>query len=244
MYQSGTPSSTPTSNTLENLTGRASPMAIDLASLTPFVAKPIINGEAAYDGPELGADTNTPYRVRQTAYLSFLSGAAGHTMGACGIFDWSAGRANCQPHPWQSVVGRLSSNSMGVLRGNLETINWQLLHQEKGRITNQASENLKAIKAVNCVPVAGDYPMLVGDSVGGLTIGWQVSDGSGIYVLSLDSTGGASDGYVAQGTGGQPFLENLESAAVLWSSYRPDGTLTSPTGGDRTDVAFQASMCR
>jgi hypothetical protein len=105
-------------------------------------------------------------------------------------------------------------------------------------------ENLKAIKAVNCVPVAGDYPMLIGDSVGGLTIGWQVGDGSGIYVLSLDSTGGASDGYVAQGTGGQPFLENLDSSVVLWSSYRPDGTLTSLTGGDRTDVAFQPSMCR
>jgi hypothetical protein len=101
-----------------------------------------------------------------------------------------------------------------------------------------------SVMAINCAPVAGDYPMLTGDDFGGLTIAWQTSDGSSIYVISFDSAGSPSDEYVAGVTGGQPFLEDLTPATVLSSSYLPDGTLATPTGGDTTNVVLQPSLCR
>jgi hypothetical protein len=83
-------------------------------------------------------ENHTPYRARQTAYLSFLSGATGFSTGTCGIFDWGKGTAQCPPGlPLRASMNRLTSRSMRYLRYILQTVNWQRLRSESGRILNQ-----------------------------------------------------------------------------------------------------------
>jgi hypothetical protein len=141
MFQSGSAGTTD-STELTNITDRASSLALGLVAASPF--KPVINGEAAYDGaiadPTNPSTVNhTPYRARQTAYLSFLSGAKGYSAGTCGILDWSTGIAGCTSGwTWSFGLTRETSVSMKDLRFILQSVNWQLLHPEHARIQNQA----------------------------------------------------------------------------------------------------------
>jgi hypothetical protein len=105
LFQSGTPGNSQASE-LSNLTDRA--VSLPLALSTATTVKPAINGEAVYPGQDKPPNTflinHTPYRARQTAYLSMLSGAAGYTMGTCGVVDWGkgGGLAACPaPIDWQ-----------------------------------------------------------------------------------------------------------------------------------------------
>ncbi len=141
MFQSGS-AGTNNSTELANITDRASSLALNLVALSPL--KPVVNGEATYDGaiadPTNPSTVNhTPYRARQTAYLSFLSGAKGYSAGTCGILDWSTGIAGCTSGwTWSFGLTRETSVSMKDLRFILQSVNWQLLHPEHARIQNQA----------------------------------------------------------------------------------------------------------
>jgi hypothetical protein len=138
MYQSGTPGNTQTAELL-NMTGRASSLATGLQSVAVPKLKSAINGEATYDGISANPDNHTPYRVRQTAYLSFLGGAMGYTAGTCGISDWGKGLAGCPAGlDWHIQKDRLTSRSMRYLRYIVQTVSWQRLRSDSNRILNQA----------------------------------------------------------------------------------------------------------
>jgi hypothetical protein len=146
MYQSGTPGNTQTAE-LQNMTDRASSLATGLQSVAAPKLKSAINGEATYDGAGQYANNHTPYRVRQTAYLSFLGGAMGYTAGTCGIFDWGKGLAGCPANlDWNVQKDRLTSRSMRYLRYILQTVNWQRLRPDSNRILTQATTADKKMK--------------------------------------------------------------------------------------------------
>ena len=133
MFQSGTPGNNP-SDELMNATERARSLPLDLIA----VSKPVINGEAIYDGTVgTNAVNHTPYRARQTAWLSFLSGAVGYSAGTCGIFDWGRGLGGCPPKVPLSTMDGLTARSMRNLRFILQSVYWPRLRPEHGRIKNQ-----------------------------------------------------------------------------------------------------------
>jgi hypothetical protein len=133
MYQSGSPGGNAALE-LTNMTDRASSLALGLSAVTSNL-KPVINGEAAYDGSGPFFANHTSYRARQTAYLSFLSGATGYSSGTCGIYDWGKGTGGCPVGlSWQTAMTRLTSRSMRYLRFILQTVNWQRLRPDSARI--------------------------------------------------------------------------------------------------------------
>lgn len=137
MYQSGTPGDNETAER-ENMTDRAGFLATALQSAS--LLKSAINGEATYDGAGVYPANHTPYRVRQTAYLSFLSGAMGYTAGTCGLTDWGYGIGGCPTGlGWNAAITRLTSRSMRHLRFILQSVSWQRLRPESLRIQGQGA---------------------------------------------------------------------------------------------------------
>jgi hypothetical protein len=96
LFQSGSACSDATSeaNQTTLITQRARTFALHLWNLTTSTGghKPVVNGEAIYAGNMCKGKpwtvNFTAYRVRQTGYLSMLSGAVGYTFGVIGVFDW------------------------------------------------------------------------------------------------------------------------------------------------------------
>jgi hypothetical protein len=146
LFQSGTPGNSQASE-LANLTDRAVSLPSKLSSAKPTM--PAINGESVYPGQDKPSSTflvnHTPYRARQTAYLSMLSGAAGYSMGTCGVVDWGkgGGLASCPtPLNWQQP-GTDPFNTaadMKIFRSIFQSISWERLMPQPVRILNQTSD--------------------------------------------------------------------------------------------------------
>jgi hypothetical protein len=144
LYQSGTPG-TSEADELTKMTDRAGSMAATLAAATP--TKPVINGESVYPGQSSDSDwstNHTPYRARQTAYVSMLSGAVGYSMGTCGVVDWGqGGLAGCNNSPtwkWNTDKPAFTANTMKVMKFIFQSVYWERLRSEPSRIqlaTNQ-----------------------------------------------------------------------------------------------------------
>ena len=101
---------------------RATGMPAEILSLTP--RKPIINGEAIYEGDLGGA-----YDVRRTAWLSFLSGAVGYTAGINQVYAWEEDVAAMMDAP--------SSDQVALLSRLLRALPWTDLRPAPERILNQ-----------------------------------------------------------------------------------------------------------
>jgi len=137
---------------LRLITQRPRDMAWQIWGAT--TVKPVVNGEAIYEGaaascklcPSLGLCPGNPCpvgttanyerhysadRARQAAYLSFLAGANGYTLGAKGVFGWD---------DWYNGIRRSSANHMKQLRAILLNVTWSTLKSADGKIQNQASE--------------------------------------------------------------------------------------------------------
>jgi PKD repeat protein len=139
LFQSGTPGGS-LSAELQGMTKRAVDLAAKLSTATPL--KPAVNGESVYPGLPLShesqaRDNHTPYRARQTAYYSMLSGAQGYTMGTCGVFDWPPGFADCQGWTPSHPAVQLTVTSMKVMRSIFESVPWRKLKPAQSRIMNQ-----------------------------------------------------------------------------------------------------------
>ncbi|MGI6459738.1 MAG: DUF4038 domain-containing protein [Candidatus Hydrogenedentales bacterium] len=102
---------------------RAVGMPADILALTP--RKPVINGEAIYEG-ELGG----AYGVRRTAWLSALSGAVGYTAGINEVYLW---RPNVL-----AMMDVPSSEQIAVFAAFLQALPWWRLEPEPRRILNQS----------------------------------------------------------------------------------------------------------
>ncbi len=145
MFQSGQAgSSANTSIQLQTITQRARELPGDLWGFSPV--KPNMNGESIYDGvndPDLGTTNYNPYRVRQTAYLSLLSGAFGYSYGSFGVYDWGLSGAT-----YTVGMGRRSNQEMQYLGTFLKGHAWQNLVSQSGRIKNQAPDTQQEKKMV------------------------------------------------------------------------------------------------
>lgn len=153
MFQSGAFANGANYDEAEQLglvTQRAREMPGDLIARSP--AKASINGEAIYDdGEPLEADAEgrtfhrNAFRARQTAYLTWLNGSFGHSLGVGGIWDWNlcslaesvrpdfceddppggADTARARNPSWDTMaegLGKLSSRSMQHLGSLLRSV--------------------------------------------------------------------------------------------------------------------------
>ncbi len=94
--------------------------------------KPVLDGEAAYENITNALVPNGPgvriinaYDVRRQAYQSVFSGAAGHTYGACEVYEFhtvGAGKAHWTVGiPWREALKLPGSQQMGYLRRLIES---------------------------------------------------------------------------------------------------------------------------
>ena len=100
-------------------------MPAELLILTP--RKPLVNGEAIYEG-----DLGGPKDVRRTAWLTFLSGAVGYTAGINEVYEWS-----------EDVLTKMnatSSDDIARLARILRAIPWWDLEPVPQRILNQPED--------------------------------------------------------------------------------------------------------
>lgn len=107
---------------------RASGMPAEILALPP--RKPIVNGEAIYEGDLGGA-----YDVRRTAWLSFLSGAVGYTAGINEIYAWK-----------EDALARMnvpSSEQVALLARILRAVPWWNLGPAPERILNQPKDHAR-----------------------------------------------------------------------------------------------------
>jgi hypothetical protein len=123
MYQSGH-----NGGDARRQSGRAVGMAADLLSLTP--RKPIVNGEAIYEGDLGGA-----YDVRRTAWLSVLSGAVGYTAGINEVYRWEEDATSKMNVP--------SSGQIALLAAFLRALQWWDLRPAPQRILNQPEDRAR-----------------------------------------------------------------------------------------------------
>lgn len=123
MYQSGHNGG---STRLQSL--RATAMPAEILALKP--RKPIVNGEAIYEG-----DLGGTYDVRRTAWLSFLSGAVGYTAGINEVYEWAP-----------DVMIRMtaaSTHHVSLLGRVLRALPWWRLEATPQRIANQPPDQPK-----------------------------------------------------------------------------------------------------
>ena len=123
MYQSGH-----NGGDVARQSARAVGMPVEILALAP--RKPIINGEAIYEG-ELGG----AYGVRRTAWLSFLSGAVGYTAGIDEAYAWEPDVMTMMDVP--------SSDQIAVLASFLRALPWWELEPAPGRIRNQPDDRAR-----------------------------------------------------------------------------------------------------
>ena len=109
---------------------RAVGMPAEILSLTP--RKPIINGEAIYEGENGGA-----YDVRRTAWLSFLSGTVGYTAGIHEVHSWDPDVATRMNVP--------SSGQVALLARFLRATPWPALEPAPQRILNQPEDRARCM---------------------------------------------------------------------------------------------------
>ncbi|MCB1056727.1 MAG: DUF4038 domain-containing protein, partial [Acidobacteria bacterium] len=137
-----------TSNQLQRFTNRARQIPLSLRTYSP--RKGSVNAEAIYDdegavlipGQTLPSNAlyYVPYRVRQTAYLSTLSGAFGYTVGVYGLWDWGRGNDPYQPRTPKDSVGRASVTQMQVLGSIFRSQRWWWLAPTPAQIINNAAD--------------------------------------------------------------------------------------------------------
>ena len=123
MYQSGHNGGDP-----GRQSARATGMPAEILSLP--LRKPIVNGEAIYEG-----DLGCAYDVRRTAWLSFLSGAVGYTAGINEIYAWKGDALARMNLP--------SSEEVALLARVLRAIPWWNLGPAPDRILNQPEDRAR-----------------------------------------------------------------------------------------------------
>jgi hypothetical protein len=215
LYQSGSPGSSQ-ADELTKITDRASSMASILYGATP--TKPVINGEAVYPGQQTVNDwvpNHTPYRARQTAYYSMLSGAMGYTMGTCGVVDWGVGHGSvgCNASPlwtWTSPDPTLTAKTMKAMKSAFQSIYWEHLKPEPSRI--QLLTNINNQPNVNQAPFTADTKsVLAFDGVGAI-LAYLPNENIGIRISFNASAPHASPVLAAV-----PYLANANSWPSNWA---------------------------
>ena len=152
LFQSGTPGSGNGEEVCQNIGGgqqselcNLTERSVLLAKKISKLGKPAFNGESVYPGQDPFAKNHTPYRARQTAYYSMLSGAQGYSMGTCRVFDWETapGFGGCQwTGTWEHEGAQRTANTMRILRSHFQSIPlWLNLQPQSKRIQNQPQDN-------------------------------------------------------------------------------------------------------
>lgn len=86
------------------------------------------------------AENYSPLRVRQTGYYSLLNGAAGYTVGAGGLFDWTS---------YANGLNRAASSSMKQLATLHANVTWSVLKPAPDRLASAGSGANLRVAAAN-----------------------------------------------------------------------------------------------
>ena len=116
--------------------------------------RPVIDGEPRYEDHPVDWDTTNgwfnDFDVRQAAYWSMLSGAAGHTYGNHNIWQmWQDGRepVSWARTPWKEAVLQPGSTQMGIMRRLFEERNWSLLVPDQTLLNGDARKGAEHARA-------------------------------------------------------------------------------------------------
>lgn len=116
--------------------------------------RPILDGEPRYEdhpvnwNPEEG--WFSAFDVRQAAWWSMLSGAAGHTYGNHNIWQmWKPGRTpvSSARTPWQEALSHIGSTQVGYVRMLFESRPYQKLIPDQSVIIGDAGDGPNHIRA-------------------------------------------------------------------------------------------------
>jgi hypothetical protein len=109
-------------------------------NLTP--TKPVLDGEPRYEDHPVNWNPKNgwfeDFDVRQAAYWSMLSGAAGHTYGNHNIwqfYDKSRKPISAARTPWKEAIEQPGAEQMGYMRDLFESRPWQKLVPDQSLIT-------------------------------------------------------------------------------------------------------------
>lgn len=116
--------------------------------------RPVIDGEPRYEDHPVDWNPDNgwfnEFDVRQAAYWSMLSGAAGHTYGDHNIWQmWQEGRTpiSSARTPWKEAVHHPGSGQMGLMRRFFEERNWLLLRPDQSFISGDPQKGAAHIRA-------------------------------------------------------------------------------------------------
>lgn len=120
--------------------------------------RPVIDGEPRYeDHPVNWRPENgwfDAFDVRQAAYWSMLSGAAGHTYGDHNIWQmWQPGREpiSSARTPWKEALSHPGSTEMGHMRRMFETRDWMRLAPDQDLVVGDVRKGAAHVRAARAV---------------------------------------------------------------------------------------------
>jgi hypothetical protein len=107
--------------------------------------KPVINGEAYYEGDTIDLNRERKYLgtardARQLGYMSFISGALGYTYGALGLWNWETDSTKASY--WRKAMKYPGSVQMKYMSDFFSGIDWWKLEPRHDLILNQSSDTL------------------------------------------------------------------------------------------------------
>lgn len=117
-------------------------------------AKPVLDGEHRYEDHPINWDPKNgwfdDWDVRQAAYWSMLSGAAGDTYGDHDIWQfWQAGRepVSRARTPWKRALGHAGASQMGYLRDLFESRPFLELRPDQSVLSGDTGHDASVIRA-------------------------------------------------------------------------------------------------
>jgi len=128
-------------------------------------AKPTVDGEPRYENIINGLRKEGPritaHQVRKAAYNAVLSGAAGHTYGCNGVFQFWVpdGEATWQPGiPWTEAIDLPGAFNMGLLKALMLARPWHELAPDPGLVVGGQGAGGHYVPAARSV--GGDFAYL------------------------------------------------------------------------------------
>ncbi|MBN2089066.1 glycoside hydrolase family 140 protein [candidate division KSB1 bacterium] len=135
--------------------------------------KPVLDGEPRYEDHPVNWKSENgwfdDWDVRQAAYWSMLSGAAGHTYGNHNIWQmWQPGRQpiSSARTPWKDAVKHIGSIQMGHFRQLFESRPFQKLIPDQTMLKDESGNDAAQIRIAR----ADDYSFLIAYTPMGIPI--------------------------------------------------------------------------
>ncbi len=228
------------------------PVAADYAR-TPV--RPTLVGEPRYENIIHGLRDSGPridgHESRKAAYQAVLSGAAGHTYGCNGVFQFyePGGEERWRPRlTWEQCLDLPGARGMTHLRALMESCEWWKLQPDPGMIAEGLGEGGNQVVAARAAD--GTFALVYLPEYGEIAVKLEGIGGSGVTAAWFDpSTGESTQIGELPNSGTRRFLPPLgdlgPDSVLVMRTAGPDVTPPEIThvlaGGDPTRVLVRFS---